>query len=95
MASAYQGRLLFDVCELVVGLVSFVFAILPGFCELPQLVGVILLGFFFIFGKQYGLVADLVIPLVWSLWLLVFSVYTGCTELGNWVVDVVGGGVFL
>jgi len=91
IASAYRNRVPFDVCELI----SFVFTILPGICELPQLVGVILLVFVLIFGGQYGLVADLVIPLVWSLWLLVFSVYTGCTELGNWVVDVVGGGVFL
>ena len=85
----------FDVCELVVRLVSFVFTILPGICELLQLVGVILLVFVLIFGGQYGLVADLVIPLVWSLWLLVFGVLMGCTELGNWVVDVVSGGVFL
>jgi len=85
IASSYQSRVPFDICELVVGLVSFVFTILPCICKLPQLVGVILLVFVLIFGRWYGLVTDLVIPLVWSLWLLVFGVLTGCTELGNWV----------
>jgi len=80
----------FDVCELVVGLIS-VFTILPGICKLLQLVGAVLLVFVLIFGGRYGLVADLVIPLVWSLWLLVFGVLTGCMELGNWVVDVSSG----
>jgi len=94
IASACRNRVPFDVCELVVGLIS-VFTLLLGICKLPQLVGVVLLVLVLIFGGRYGLVADLVIPLVWSLWLLVFGVLTGCTELGNWVVDVVGGGVFV
>jgi len=41
IASVYQSQVPFDICELVVGLVSFVFMILPGICELLQLVGVI------------------------------------------------------
>ncbi len=95
IASAYQSQVLFDVCELVVRLVSFGLTILPSICELLQLVGVILLVFVLIFSKKYGLVADLVIPLVWSLWLLVSGVLISCVELGNWVVDVVSSGVFL
>ncbi len=71
------------------------FTILPGICELLQLVGVILLVLVLIFGKQYGLVADLVIPLVQSLWFLVSGVLMGCAELGNWVVDVISSGVLL
>jgi len=95
IASVYQSQVAFDICELMARLVSFVFTVLPGICELLQLVGVILQVFVLIFGKQYGLVADLVIPLVWSLWLLVSGVLMGCAELVKWVVDVVSGGVFL
>jgi len=82
----FLSQVPFDFCGLVVGLVSFGCMILLGICELLQLVGVILLIFVPIFGRQYGLVADLVVPLVWSLWLLLSGVLMGSEKLGNQVI---------